>query len=689
MAKISLCSRRPVSLRRVGSCLYLLLALPVLIPAVAAAQNHAPIFNQRAAAAISQRKDVVGGAADLRKLEAIRGLNIRNLGFEDGATCVAPVPISASDIDMHRTLFVHDDATLSVGNFTLRRTLQKLSSDVSTSVAVTPESIFRQFMDSQNDSANQVTAGNAHCSDNNGKINGYPFNKCPRPEGIEATGAAADVNNRIDNDYKPLAMVNRIDLADKGWKNCGEHRIVYGRQDGFAKNLIIFEAVLPNPKPGCRSGCRDVIEFWLDLSVDAAPASRAAKLENFFYNGLPGFRPVVHTSHYSSGVSTVYGGSGSGQVRTNQFLNRTGVGQGPWTLKEFKTFLSCAGGACDYDVLPISVKVNPFGALWNKDVATGAVTPPLPPSNTYATAIGGLAPLASNFQAEVLSQVTFDRLANPDLNSVTYEVKLDKNSAESQSQGPVIDHYPNQFNAAANATFRNNLNTLAAGFGLTGAQIVNRATANSCAGCHLPPAFGLTNANAIGPGVSWPNALSFVHVDTLPMVSLSGQPGFNAANFGGNAQGFNISPALLTSFLPARQNHLVNIANTDVCDCVPKSLRKIPDRFKEILTLSRQRLQTQLNSVRDNAIAKPVPDSARQLFVEQRSVIRRAEAARDAELERSGMSSPLPALRPEPTILANERLPGERLKALKRERLQQLVNSEPPRESITGSFRPH
>jgi len=672
------------------------LAVILIIPAGTQAQQSAPIFDRNAVTAVLKGKDVAISAASLKKLDLSRLQLTRSLGFEEGPICVTPVPIAAPNIDVHRTLFVHDDATLSAGNFSLRHTLQKLSSDVSGSVpGTTPESIFKQFLDTQNDTPNQVTTGNPHCSDNNGKVNGFPMNKCPRPEGIEATGAPTDITNRIDNDYKPIALVNRIDLADKGWKNCGEHRIVYGKNNG-AKNLIIFEAVLPNPKPGCRSGCRDVIDFWLDLSSDSSPGSRAVKLENFYYNGLPGFRPVVHTSHYSSGVSSVYGGSGSGQIRTNQFLFRSGMGQGPWTLKEFKTFLSCAGGTCDYDILPSSVKVNPYGVLWNRDVATGAVVPALPAENSYATAIPGLATLATEFQADVLAQVTLDRLANPDINSITYEVKPNKNAAESQSQGPVIDDYPSQFTTATDATFRNSLNTLAAGFGLTGAQIVNRATANSCAGCHLPNGFGLTNANSIGPGKSWPSALAFVHVDTPPLTSLAGQPGFDPAQFGGNAQGFNISPALLNEFLPARRNNLTNLSNMDVCDCVPKpsllSINKtlIPKQ-KVIIGQSNQQLKSQLAAANKSFVTKRSikTGDARQLFQEQKAIIAKTEVTRNAELEKAGLKLVPPSLKPEPVNLTTAKLPADSLMKLKTEKLKELVNAEPPRESITGSFRSH
>lgn len=228
------------------------------------------------------------------------------------------------------------------------------------------------------------------------------------------------------------------------------------------------------------------------------------------------------------------------------------------------------------------------------------------------------------------------------------------------------------------------MDAVAAGFGLTGTQIVNRATAMSCAGCHLPNGFGLTNANAIGPGMSWPSALAFVHVDTLPMVSLAGQPDFDPAQFGGNSQGFNISPALLNTFLPARRNTLVNLANQDVCDCVRKP-GPLP------LGSVNKKLGSELAAVRRDFARKEAvkPNDLRQLLAKQRSVIAKAETARNAELERAGITFAEPPLKPEPVILSRERLPADKLQKLKAENVNQAVKAEPPRQTITGSFRSH
>lgn len=653
-------------------CALALMALPLAAGAAAPTATLSPAA-------------LAGAKASLAKLDLSRLTLLKRLGFEDGSMCVSPVPIAEASIDMHRSLMVHDVATLSAKDFSLRRTLQKLSNDVLASVpGTTPESIYRQMWDSQN-AAPGVTAANPHCSDNNGKLGAYPFNNCPRPEGNEANGPDADIATRI-NGYQAIALVNRLDLTSSGWQNCGEHRIIYGKSGGgFAKNLIIFEAVLPNPKPGCRSACRGVVDFWTGLSADPDPVSRATKLETYFFTGLPGYRPVVHTNHYSSGVSSTYGGSGSGQIRTDQFLG------GPWTLKEFKTLLSCSGGACDYDILPINVKGNPYGVLWSRDVANGGAPTP-PPANAFATPIAGLPTLATNLQSEVLAQVTLTLLGHPDLNKITYEVSTDKNAAESQSQAPSIDHYLNQYNASADAGFRASLDAAAAAVGLTGTQIVNRAAAQSCAGCHQPASFGLLAANSIKPGVSWPDSLNFVHVD-IATRAFGLADGFDVAQFAGNASGFNISPALLTSFLPARRTDLAAKANADICDCVPKlglfSADKLP-KLKAVLDGSNLRLKAALDSSRKRlpAVPQKVADAAR-LNAQSLAVLAKGEAERAAQLRKIGITYEPPTLKAEAVTLSPVRLPKENLLKAKQAMLEQIVTAEPPRKTVSGSFRTH
>lgn len=643
---------------------------------------------------------IAQGRAALERLNRERLILSRSLGFEDGAMCVAPPPVATTDLDIHRSLLVHDMETLIPGNpgttrFPLRRTLQKLADDVAaTAPGTTPVSIFRQMWDTQNDATSAVTAGNPHCSDHDGKVGAYPLNRCPRNEGQEAVGTDAEVAAHIDA-FMPLALVNRLDLAAAGWRNCGEHRIIYGHgATGVSpKNFMIFEAVLPNPKPGCRSGCRDVIEFWVGLSSDSDPASRAAKLEAFFYNGLPGFSPVVQISHYSSGTSSVYGSSGGGQIRTNQFLSGSGFEPGPWTLKEFKTLLSCNGGGCDFDILPINVSTNPYGVLWNKDVANGAAPTP-PDANPYATPVANLATRAAAFQNELLAQVTPARLANPDLNSISYEVRPDKNAAESQSELPPLDHYRDQINLATDPGLRMSLQSAGTAHGLSGEQLVNRALANSCAGCHSPDRFGLTAPNAIGPGMSWPDSSGFFHVSNWNKL-FSTAEGFDAAHFNGNWSARIISPALQNVFLPARRTTLASLANEPVCNCVRKpgllsqgqlgEIRDLLDRSKAVVTRD-------LANIRKATLGKIElkPDDVSRYMAQSKARLAQAETAHNDALKQWGVPfDDRPLTQVTATTLSIDKLEGAALRSAKAAALQKMGTAEPPRQTITGSFRAH
>ena len=203
------------------------------------------------------------------------------------------------------------------------------------------------------------------------KINGFPYD-CPRKEG-EQTALDPFDNEANGNGYTAIAFVNRFDLADKhSGRHCGEFRIVFAKNSGFTqthdRNLIIFEALVPNPNPDPRAkptaanpfakleGCRPIVEFWLNLSnTDMTTAARGSALHHFFLKGMrkdsiakglpqDDIGPIVDTHHYA-------GGPASGQIRTNQFMG------GRWTLREFKTY----GGS----IVPATVKSSPGNDLFS------------------------------------------------------------------------------------------------------------------------------------------------------------------------------------------------------------------------------------------------------------------------------------------------------------------------------------
>lgn len=594
--------------------------------------------------------------------------------------CLTPLPTVAGEIDIHRSLLVHDRATLDAANFTLRRTLGQLASQVTPLVpGTTALSIFRQFWDTQNNTAGATTAG-PHCSDNGGTINGFPID-CPRSEGQEAVGTNAQVDARIDQ-YKILALVNRIDLAHQGWRNCGEYRIIYGKDGGgIRKNLIIFEAVLPNPRPGCREGCLPAAEFWKSLSAISDPATRAAQLDTFFYAGLPGFRPVVHVNHYdASGVTGSYGSSGSGQIRTNQFL------QQPWMLKEFKAVIDCGTTPCSFNIVPTMVRVNPHGSLWDADNADLR---------------------AADFQADTLLQTA--GLGSGNLMGIGYSVDLANDAGQSVSQGGsgLIDNYREQLNNATANSFRA---ALAAG-SLTANQMANRALTQSCAGCHRPGGilnpFDLQLSGSIGtvttptgsatPNIDhWPDAVplpptGFLHVDVRPIP---------LPEFGGG-QGQQISPALLEFFLPDRKNFLLNQLNAARCNCQP--------RFR-FLDVARQRVALEIdNRVRTQFTSRiaaldqrlmelqmtKATEGLASLTRERASLVAEREKALIAELGRKGITLPdgeLLDLKPQVMRLKAARAANgviAREQALRVAEVNRLLAQEPPRLTVTGSFRVH
>lgn len=623
--------------------------------------NTAPALAQRVEA---QRAVLVSQEA--QRLQLANDLEfspqIFPRGFPFPPLCLIPPPTPPAAIDPHRSLFVHDRATLDAADFSLRRTLTQIATQVVPSVpGTTAASIFRQFWDTQGVAPGLVPAS-PHCSDNGNTINGYPIN-CPRAERLEANGTDAVLTARMA-DYPVLALVNRLDLAHQGWRNCGEFRIVYGKGgNGAAKNLIIFEAVLPNPKPGCREGCLPVAQFWRSLSGINNGAARAAALANFYYNGLPGFRPVVHVDHYSAtGVTGSYGASGSGQIRTNQFL------QPPWTLKEFKTVIDCAGGPCTFNLVPIMVKVNPFPALWNEDD---------PHVN------------GPDFRAATVAQLA--NLSSGELMKIGYSVDLKHDDGESISQG-ASDNYRNHMNAAAAVGFR----ALLGAGPLTADQIANRALTQSCHGCHLPAGFGINVPGSIGavltpPGSpvpvidSWPNALNFVHVNTN-VPNVRPELAANPAAFGAGL-GQQISPALLDFFLPDRKNFLLGQLNAPRCTCPPRFKFLLPDirvRAFEIERRVHDQFAKRLEEIEQRSDSDDPKVQEQQLEARDRILAERDKAL-VSELAKAGIKVPEDEmLNLRATRLQLSASAAERTKAV-----NELLKREPPRRTVTGSFRPH
>lgn len=650
---------------------------------------------------ISINKDLIR-QIDRPQLEELRRKDIvSKLGFCPGNNlnlCFVPTPTNAADIDVNRSLFVHDEATLTGKDFSLARTLEQLATQVVVQAPGTSGvSIFRQLWDTQNPTPGVTGVSNPHCNDScggatgipcvdsggnaQGAVNGFPY-KCRAAEGNEAQGNDQQIKDKIAT-YKPIALINRMDLAHQGWRNCGEYRIIYGKQGGPGRNFVIFEAVLPNPKPGCREGCLPVAEFWKSLSTMNNPVDRATALESFYYTGLPGFRKVVHVDHYSAtGAGSTYGSSGSGQIRTNQFM------QGPWTLKEFKTVLDCGTTPCKFQIVPVMVKVNPQGELWNEDVAHTA---------------GFMQARAAVFQPDMVAQIP--SLANNDLMGIGYSVALDHDAAQSDAQNNLPDDFFTQFGNATGAvnTFRSNFSldanshVDATGTPLNAEKIINRAITQDCGGCHQPGTFGLSAADSIGsvhaPDGSivnrWPNSLGFVHVSE----NVSALPELTGAAFP-SSNGHAISQALRDNFVPARKQFLLAQLNRIRCTCRRCFRFPIKATLTNAMTIQ-DKLDKQF-APRLEALTKKRQQlkgaEADKLTSELTTLLAERDAKLAQELKAQKIEIVHEDLRPASVKLTAAKLAKGDLKKekqLRQEQVLEILKQEPPRKTVTGSFRSH
>ncbi len=438
-------------------------------------------------------------------------------------------------IDIRRSLVVTEQPILA--RFSFERVMTQLASQSGVS-GLTAVGLFQQWWDTQNPAA----LGNPgpHCDDTVHPVygtvhNGYPYFCRPAPsEGGQSTCDPFAPDSTCA--YIPIGLFNRFDLAPENGAHCGEHRIVFAKASGLTatndRNLLIFEAVLPNPVPALGlKGCSSIVDIWADLSDEADLEDRADVLEQFYFDGVGNIPPVISRQHFGDNAL------GAGQVRTNQFIQTT-TG---WSLREFKLLRECTtnpngggngtggnngnngngsnGGTTVCTAMrfvPQTVKNNAFGGLFE-------------PNSTY--------PLADEFRTFFPSQVA--KLAGDSIAAIDIGVPNEFNNAQSQSSGATaaemrykdrLGDDPSDLRTAIQAELT------ALGSTLTVDEIALRAQAMSCAGCHR-----LNNDVPIGGALTWPSALGFVHVSERETETIDG------------VTRYQISPALINHLLPHRK----------------------------------------------------------------------------------------------------------------------------------------
>ncbi|HYQ26693.1 MAG TPA: hypothetical protein VER04_05715, partial [Polyangiaceae bacterium] len=398
-----------------------------------------------------------------------------------------------------------------LSRFSFQRVMTQLVSQSGVS-GLTATQLFQQWWDTQNPGPG-VYSG-PHCDDNvtagASTLNGYPYLCRAEAEGTQVSCDPFAAGSSCA--YVPIGLFNRFDLAPENGAHCGEYRIVYAKQSGVAstsdRNLVIFEAALPNPHPqqGLK-GCQQVVDTWADLTNQSSLSARADALEDFYFDGQGAVGPVIDVNNFGNNPL------GAGQIRSNQFSN-TVTG---WSLREFKLVRTCSGPTCTaLKVVPVTDKNNAFGGLFDP-----------------ASAL----PAASSFQTFFPSQVA--TLVGPTVTSFDIDTPDLYNTGQSQASGTTAAEmrYAVQLGTSPGPLYngiQSQLTTL--GSALSPAEVALRAQALSCAGCHR-----LNNNVAVGGGLTWPASLGFTHVTERETEVVAGETRFR------------ISDALVNALLPARK----------------------------------------------------------------------------------------------------------------------------------------
>lgn len=368
---------------------------------------------------------------------------------------------------------------------------------------------YQQWLDTQNPKPGLDPAA-PHCDDftTGGKpsYNGFT-RRCPTPE-----GPLAHTNPFTPAQYIPLALINRFDLAAPDGSNCGQYRLIYARRSpiGGDRLHISFEAMLPNPAPAAGlAGCRGIAQFWAELSGVDAAAERRARLEQFFFAGLPGFAPVVAHEHL--------GGTSGGSIRSFHHTSGSGLIA---RMYQFRLAQRCDPG-CRLLVEPDALQNVPAGNLFD------------------ATRVD---PLAVRFRDEFIRQIP--NLAIRDVNRYFMNIPREFLIAESDPGAedvsiPFTAAFHDSLTEPEGQAFQQRIEAELghAGSTLTPTEVIRRAESQTCVGCHVV-------SGPVGEGVAAPPSFGFEHLSEDRVEE--GQAGTR----------FAISPAMRDVFIPHRMQIL-------------------------------------------------------------------------------------------------------------------------------------
>ena len=284
--------------------------------------------------------------------------------------------------------------------------------------------------------------------------------------------------------FEASALLNRFDLGGATNSTCGEARIVYWMTGGPVQGkagFIVELAVAPVVVNGHRT-CKPIVDLWAKLSSEPDADKRLATLEDFYFKGLPGMAyPPVHA--YAAGWL------GVGQVRSNNFVDLA-----QWNLREVKWQPVCDDHLqCEAKFVLVDSKNSPSDKLF-----------------------AGTHPNAAAFQTWFVDVAVPKLAAARSIGELSLGTAPEFHAYESISQPREGDPSTVKYAEAASADLHGCITGKLAELGssLTSTNILDRATATTCAGCHR-----VSRGADLGDGLTFPMFTGFVHVGEAGLLS--------------------------------------------------------------------------------------------------------------------------------------------------------------------------
>ena len=379
--------------------------------------------------------------------------------------------ISAVEVDTTKSIFITEKAILNQfrleGENGVLETIAKSQGDFSKSAQV----MFDSLMDSSCTGAQDST-----------------FNNLPS----QCVFGSLEVDDV--SEYQAISLANRFDLAPEDGENCGEYRVTFAPASkpiaAVSLDFLIFEAKLPNPNRSIGlEGCRPVTDFWASLSNENNINVRAQRLHDFYFNGLPGFSPVITAQNYRGESVTPI----SGQIRLNR---RDSIIDEIWRFFEFNTQVN----GNSVGIVKTTTKENAFD-----DLASDNSAFPQQAQAFQAAVVDALSTNGKGLLANTMSRLALDVPPEAETGGrrVSNKTRFGNVAGKVFVGVPGADIFtPSSSELEQN--FNQNTSTFASriqhaltssGSNLTPAQVLSRVEVLSCGGCHR-------NEHNLGGGLS-------------------------------------------------------------------------------------------------------------------------------------------------------------------------------------------